>query len=320
MDITFIVIGYNEALSLSGCMASIRHANLKDISYELIYVDGGSEDDSVSVVEHCVVDKILGGEKRRKAAENRNLGLKAAQGEFIQFLDGDMKMNPDWPSIAIAFLKKNKNVAAVSGILKEVNPSAFYRALQMDWQQEEGEVYFCGGAALWRKNVLDKINGFPENVDSGEEPYLCWKVRNTCGLKIYYLDSHMADHDLNYSGFKEYWHRNVRCGKAYVEIASRCYKTRDKFWLRETLSNLIWACIILGVGLFAIFGSIYFKTGAALFLLSILLRKSFQVFKNGTDLSTSLIYGLHIYFSKVAQAFGELSWLLSNFKGKKPAR
>ena len=44
---SFVVIGYNEAATLKACLESVKTANLDGFSWELIYVDGGSTDDSV---------------------------------------------------------------------------------------------------------------------------------------------------------------------------------------------------------------------------------------------------------------------------------
>ncbi len=105
LDLSFIVIGYNEAATLPKCFESVRNAYLSGISYELIYVDGGSRDDSILVAKTSGVDQVLGGDKRRRAAENRNVGLRSAQGRYVQFLDGDMVLDPDWSFIALNFIE-----------------------------------------------------------------------------------------------------------------------------------------------------------------------------------------------------------------------
>ena len=88
IDLSFVVIGYNEAGTLKACLDSVRNADLDGLSWELIYVDGGSIDTSMDIAREAGVDRLLGGETRRRAAENRNLGLEAATGDWCSFWTG----------------------------------------------------------------------------------------------------------------------------------------------------------------------------------------------------------------------------------------
>ncbi len=307
-DISFVIIGYNESAILKQCLTSVQQVNLDSFSYEIIYVDGGSQDNSLEIAKAVGVDKILGGDLRRRAAENRNLGFKHSTGRFIQFIDGDMAMDPDWPLIAATFLVSHEQAAVVCGNIKEINPSVFYQILQLDWSDEEGEVIACGGSAMWRRDVLEALNGFPETVAYGEEPFLCWRVRNELGMKINYLNRAMVDHDLGYSGFMDYWRRNVRCGETYAEIAHACFHSTDRLWLKETIFNIVW-CFLLITTLMTVFVAPFlFKIWATAFLLIIIARKTVQTLKKNMKASVSIGYALHVYFSKIPLALGEIKW------------
>ena len=73
LDLSFVVIGLNEEKHLEGCLNSVGMAELLGISHEVIYVDGGSEDRSIDIARSQQPDLILGGDCRRRAAENRNI-------------------------------------------------------------------------------------------------------------------------------------------------------------------------------------------------------------------------------------------------------
>lgn len=310
IDISFVIIGYNECENLQKCLASVQKANLEHLTYEIIYVDGGSQDNSIDIAREAGIDRILGGDRRRRAAENRNLGYKQSTGHFIQFIDGDMVMDPNWPMHAAAFLTSHEQTAVVCGKIKEANPSVFYQALQIDWSEEEGEIVTCGGSAMWRRDALDAVNGFPETVAYGEEPYLCWRVRNELGLTIYFLAHPMVDHDLNYSGFTDYWRRNVRCGETYAEIAHLCHDTADRLWFKESISNLAWGAVLLFVFLILLAAPPFLKIWMTIGLCAVLLRKAVQMRIRGETVFVSLGYAVHVYFSKLPLALGECIWLL----------
>lgn len=310
IDLSFVVIGLNEGPHLGDCLASVKHADLTGLTTELIYVDGGSTDDSLEIARAAGADHLLGGERRRKAAENRNLGLAHARGRHVQFLDGDMIMAPDWPKAALTVLAREEGCAAVCGVLLERNRSATYRALQLDWENPEGRVAYCGGAALWRRSTVAGLGGFPEDVAYGEEPYLCWRVRNELGQMIWHLPRTMALHDLAYKGFADYWRRSARAGETYAEIAARCRGTRDPLWSDAVRSNLLWAGIYLA-GFIWLFAAPAPLRGIPVALMIIVLaRKTAQMLRRNIPPTVAVIYALHTYFAKANIAYGILRWHL----------
>lgn len=306
VDLSFVVIGYNESERLPACLESVRNADLAGVSHELIYVDGGSDDDSLAIAGGAGVDLVLGGDRPRRAAENRNLGFKSSRGRYVQFIDGDMVLRPDWPKAALAFLTERTDVAVVSGRLAESNQSAFFRAMQLDWIPETGEVSACGGAAMFRREVLERTGGFPEDVAWGEEPYLCWRIRNELGLKVYQLDRFMADHDLGFSGFGDYWRRCVRTGAAYAEIAARCYRSNDRLWLKDTVGNVLWAIGLTSVLVLFIIGPGWLRLVVAGVAAAIFARKTLQGLLKGHGPGVAVLYAFHTYFAKFPFVYGQL--------------
>lgn len=133
IDISFVVIGFNESPILADCIASCRRAAPRGLQTEILYADGGSTDGSISIAQQAGADRILGGDKRRRAAENRNLGLHAAQGCYVQFVDGDMLLEPDWPAAAVAALEARPETAIVCGALHERGAGLLSRVLELDW-------------------------------------------------------------------------------------------------------------------------------------------------------------------------------------------
>lgn len=91
--ISVIVIGKNEGARLDACLTSAKRA-LRMLSYELIYVDSHSTDDSVAIARahgaRCFVPEA----PNTTAGLGRYVGTQAAHGEYLLFLDGDMLLQP----------------------------------------------------------------------------------------------------------------------------------------------------------------------------------------------------------------------------------
>jgi len=309
-DISFVVIGYNEADNLRGCLDSVKNANLDGLTYELIYVDGGSVDDSVRIANERGVDRVLGGERRRRAAENRNLGATHSRGTFIQFLDGDMQLEPTWPRRAVDYLHEHSQVAVVCGKLHEVNPGFLFQVIQLDWIQREGAVETCGGAALFRRDAFEQAGAFPEDVAYGEEPLLCWRIRNELNMEVHFWPEPMALHDIGFSGLGDYWRQYRRNGATYIEIAARCAGTADPYWTRDTILNFAWVSAFLAMAGFAVAGPPPVQFGVLALAALVLVRKVIQTRRRGVTWQVAAGYTAHVYGSKIPLAYGQLRWLI----------
>ena len=90
--ISFIVTTYNlDAWLLRRCLSSIVAQGLARDKYEIIVVDDESEVSPQSVVDEYAhqANVALYVQKHKRQGAARNLGLRYAKGEWIQFVDGD---------------------------------------------------------------------------------------------------------------------------------------------------------------------------------------------------------------------------------------
>lgn len=92
MKISVIIPVYNTAKYLEKCLGSLIKQSLKDI--EIICIDDGSTDNSLEILKEFAKKdariKFLTQENQGQSVA-RNKGIKAAQGEYIGFIDSD-----DW--------------------------------------------------------------------------------------------------------------------------------------------------------------------------------------------------------------------------------
>lgn len=97
VQISFIVIGRNEAATILESLASVfRAASTAQLpSFEAIYVDSDSTDGSVSMVceRYGDVVRVVRLTGARNAGIARNVGASFAAGKILFFVDGDMEVD-----------------------------------------------------------------------------------------------------------------------------------------------------------------------------------------------------------------------------------
>ena len=178
--VSVVVIGRNEGARLDACLRSVRDIEGTQsgtapdgFTTELIYVDSASTDGSVALAESYGARVIVLHLARLCAAAGRNAGWRLARGEFVLFLDGDTVLDPAFVERALPSFEE-ASVGVVWGHRRETlaTRSLYNRVLDLDWIYAPGETLFCGGDALFRRDVLKRTEGFDETLIAGEEPEL----------------------------------------------------------------------------------------------------------------------------------------------------
>lgn len=98
MKLTIIVPVYNASLYLHRCVDSLLAQGLLEGDYEIILINDGSKDSSLGICEDYAakypqIIRVLNHENQG-VAFTRNRGIKAAQGEYICFVDSDDYLIP----------------------------------------------------------------------------------------------------------------------------------------------------------------------------------------------------------------------------------
>lgn len=240
-EIGAVVIGRNEGDRLVQCLASLRGLA------QIVYVDSGSTDGSVSAAQAAGAEVVtLDLSEPFTAARARNSGLarlreSAVPPEFVQFVDGDCALQPDWIATAHAFLRDHPKAAVACGRRRERFPGAsvYNRLCDLEWDTPVGEARACGGDALMRMTALDQAGGYDPTLIAGEEPELCVRLRKL-GWQVWRLDAEMTLHDAAMARFGQWWIRSRRAGHAFAEGAALHGAPPERHGVTETRRALIW--------------------------------------------------------------------------------
>src|SRR5579862_4325129 len=98
MDLSVVVPVLNEAENIPGLVGEIRAALDGRLVYEIVYVDDGSTDESVSVLRRLASElptlRLVRHRTRCGQSAAIRTGVKAAHGAWIATLDGDGQNDP----------------------------------------------------------------------------------------------------------------------------------------------------------------------------------------------------------------------------------
>lgn len=310
-----VIIGRNEGDRLVRCLESLK----KQLN-QLVYVDSGSTDDSVTVAHSMGVDIVaLDMTIPFTAARARNEGfermrIRYPQAEYVQFIDGDCEVSPFWLECALNFLDAHTEVAAVCGRRRERFPGkTIYNMLcDLEWNTPIGEAKACGGDVLMRAKAFLEVHGFRPDLIAGEEPELCVRLRAS-GWKIWRIDQEMTLHDAAISRFGQWWKRTVRSGYAYAEGVHLHGKPPERHRLKESRRAWIWG---LGIPLGAICVAACFGGGGLVLLLVYPLQVIRLAIRGTNSLRQNWWRALFLVLGKFPEAMGQIKFVYNKLRGK----
>ena len=231
MTFAVIIVNYNGGELLAEC---INHLSLQTpFPDKIIIVDNASEDDLLSMLPACENLELLVLDENIGFAAANNLALK-----HLGNVDLVLTLNPD------AFVRKDCLSELVTAAQQHQEYDSFacrmmkdsstldgagdnYHITGLVWRNSHGsplhgdrlvkrEVFSpCGGAALYRKSVLDEVGGFDEDFFCYVEDIDLGYRLQLAGKRCLYLPDAVVNHigsaiSDKYPGFAVYHgHRNL---------------------------------------------------------------------------------------------------------------
>lgn len=191
MLVSVIVPAYNSEGSIVTCLKSIFEQSYTSI--EVIVVNDGSSDNTEQIVRNKFGDSvILISQLNKGQAVARNVGIRAAKGEVIAFLDADDFWGEDFCLEVVSFFQSNLKAGAVmtgwrrhsgNGDFEDV-PSLVYKCISekkeaieidnfMQFWVEQGNIQT--GAIAIRKSVVEQVGEQLENLRVSQDwEYWLW--------------------------------------------------------------------------------------------------------------------------------------------------
>lgn len=178
-DVSVVIPNYNGIAFLETCLRSVSEQT--GVSVELIVVDNGSSDGSREYIrEHFKECILLALDKNYGFCRAVNEGIRRASSPYVILLNNDTQADPGFAAALLrALLEDDRRFSCAAQMLQYRNRELldnggdFYCALGWGFARgrgkrankcsNEGRIFSsCAGAAIYRKELVERLGGFDE--------------------------------------------------------------------------------------------------------------------------------------------------------------
>jgi GT2 family glycosyltransferase len=213
-----IIPSWNGVDLLPTCLDSLRLQTYRH--FDIIVVDNASTDETVSLVKQGYPEAhVVTLETNRGFTGAVNVGIAQSKGQLVALVNQDVEAAPQWlEALAAASLAHPAAGSFASKIMLFDQRDRFHSAgdsYQRDglpvnrgvWQRDAGQFdqqidvfAACGGAAAYRRSMLDQIGALDERFFMYcEDVDLAWR-HQLAGFRTVFVPDAVAFHRLSASG------------------------------------------------------------------------------------------------------------------------
>ena len=174
----------NEERYIEACLRSLAGQDYPRDRFEVLVIDGASTDRSRDLAQQFAaageIDMRILDNRAQKTAPGLNIGLEAARGEVIVRVDAHAEVWPDFLSQSIATLRET-DADAVGGPIESVAEGLVGEAIALAMSSpfgvgnaafrysQDAQYTDTVAFAAYRRDVFERIGGFAEDIDFGED-------------------------------------------------------------------------------------------------------------------------------------------------------
>lgn len=158
LSLSVITPSYNQGQFIERTIESVL---CQKVPVEFLVFDGGSTDETVSILEKYEDQLSWVSEKDGGQADAVNQGLRAASGDVVGWLNSDDIYYPGCFDAVLEFFEKNIDVDVVYGLANHIdiddNVLNAYPTLPWDFKKLTKDNYLCQPAVFFRKKIVDEF-------------------------------------------------------------------------------------------------------------------------------------------------------------------
>jgi len=242
MTFTVVLLTYNRRNRVAEQINHLRAITIPDI--EIIVVDNGSEESVEDLTQQDSRIKLIRNASNLGAV-GRNVGMRAATGDYVVTLDDDCYglKDGDFATIEKLF-SEDASVAAINFLVLEektelITDWCHPRDMNVHHNTAFATNHISEGAVVFRKTALEAVGYYPDDFFiSHEGPDLAFRLINA-GFEVVYTPEVSIYHTYEQKG-RASWRRYY-------------YDTRNQLWLALRNYPFFYAC----KELFLAWGSVF---------------------------------------------------------------
>ncbi len=203
--VTAIIVVRNEEKYIKISLKSLLEQNFPSNKYEIIIVDGNSDDNTIKNIEETIKKynkqnvkiTILKNEKKL-LAPGWNIGIQNAKGKYVTRIDAHASASKDFIKTSLETIEKlPEDIACVGGRLISVSLekedktiskvlSSPFGVGNSKFRYSEKEQYVDTVAfGLYKKEIFNKVGYFDETLERNQDNNMHNRIRKA-GYKFYY--------------------------------------------------------------------------------------------------------------------------------------
>jgi glycosyltransferase involved in cell wall biosynthesis len=177
-NISVIIPMYNASQTIEQCLDSVLKQTFI-ANYQIIVINDGSDDASLEKLQSYISNHqypnfgfTILSQENQGAASARNVGLSAATGDWMAFLDSDDRWLSNKIQIQIDYLLTHPDIDMVAGIFGDDKIDKIKHIETVNLITIRDQVlknYFSPPTVLFRRSILDKSGLFNSNMRHAEE-------------------------------------------------------------------------------------------------------------------------------------------------------
>ncbi len=216
--VSIIVAAYNSQQTIEECLKSILALEYPVGCIEVIVMDGGSKDATISIAEKYSFKVIS---IRLNAPAAYNYAMKIASHDVFGFIDADAKVEPHWLKLLVPHLQELQ-VAGVSGSIETWNAdNPWAKSIGYELKNRYQRIgRYTGRIAtmnlLLKKAVIEEAGGWDENLPSQYDTDFGFRI-SAKGYKIAYEPNAVCYH-FNRPTLQAYYRQQLQYGKNTLKL------------------------------------------------------------------------------------------------------
>lgn len=224
LKVTVIVPTHNAEDSLEQLLESLRGLDYPKELLEILIVDNNSTDGTVSIASRFPLT-VLHEKERQSSYAARNRGIRHASGEVLAFTDSDCVVDPKWLRELLAE-GDDPSLGCFAGRIVSFSPQTLAEQFaDLDEENHNQERSLSVGYlpsantanVAYRREVFDRIGLFDQNLKSGGDAELTWRMKLKTDYRISYQNDAIVLHR-HRATLRSLFSQHIRYGEGITDL------------------------------------------------------------------------------------------------------